>query len=81
MAVEKKSVSLSGETLAQLDWIKQNVLHCEVPVPFSQLISMAIGLAYFKYNIDFNEACMENRFNDINHSTFSIKKTRKSRFS
>lgn len=55
MAVEKKSISLSGETLAQLDWIKQNVLHCEVPVPLSQLIAMAIGLAYFWYMKDANE--------------------------
>lgn len=47
--VVKKSVSLPPETLAQLEWLKRNVLHCEVPMALSQQIQMAIGLAYFKY--------------------------------
>lgn len=55
MYVERKCISMSGETRAQLDWIKHNVLRCEVPIPFSQLIAMAIGLAYFRYMKDQNE--------------------------
>lgn len=52
--VEKFCISLPGESLAQLDWIKENVLHCTVPMKRSQLIQMAIGLAYFKYQAESN---------------------------
>lgn len=47
--VEKKSVSLPPETLAQLDWLKKNVLHAPDSVALSALIQLAISLAYYKY--------------------------------
>lgn len=52
MKVEKKSVSLPPETLAQLEWLKKNVLHAPDSVALSSLIQFAISLAYFKYQND-----------------------------
>lgn len=47
--VEKRCISLPPETLQQLEWIRQNVLHAPESASLSGLIQMAIGLAYFKY--------------------------------
>lgn len=52
MAVEKISISLPGETLGQLEWIKENVLHCVSPMSRSALIQMAIGMCYYRYMSD-----------------------------
>ena len=53
--VKKVSVSLPEESLAQLEWIRQNVLHAPESASFSGLLQMAIGLAYFHYNAEVNE--------------------------
>lgn len=53
--VEKICISLPAESLAQLEWIKENVLHCAVPMKRSQLIQMAINLAYFNYQAEINK--------------------------
>lgn len=48
--VKKVCISLPAESLAQLEWLRQNVLHAPETASFSGLLQMAIGLAYFKYN-------------------------------
>lgn len=63
--VKKFCVSLPQESLAQLEWLRQNVLHAPESASFSGLLQMAIGLAYFKYNIEINERSMEDRFIDV----------------
>ena len=50
--VKKVCISLPKESLTQLEWLRQNVLHAPETASFSGLIQMAIGLAYFKYNIE-----------------------------
>lgn len=50
--VKKVCISLPEETLLQLEWIRQNVLHAPESASFSGLIQMSIGLAYFKYQSD-----------------------------
>lgn len=47
--VKKVCVSLPQESLTQLEWLRQNVLHAPESASFSGLLQMAIGLAYFKY--------------------------------
>lgn len=49
MSVKKVCVSLPQETLGQLEWLRQNVLHAPESASFSGLLQMAVGLAYFKY--------------------------------
>lgn len=49
---EKFSISLSKESLAQMEWIRENVLHSPVPVKRSQLIAWIISLAYFDHMKD-----------------------------
>ena len=50
--VKKVCVSLPQESLTQLEWLRQNVLHAPESASFSGLLQMAIGLAYFKYNVE-----------------------------
>lgn len=45
--VEKKSISLPPETIAQLDWLTEEVFKCYFPIPFSKQIQMAISYAYY----------------------------------
>lgn len=52
MSVKKVCVSLPQETLGQLEWLRQNVLHAPESASFSGLLQMAVGLAYFKYQTD-----------------------------
>ena len=63
--VKKVCVSLPEESLAQLEWLRKNVLHAPESASFSGLLQMAVGLAYFKYNAELNERCMEDRFIDV----------------
>lgn len=46
--VEKKSVSLPLETIAQLEWLTSEVFRCYFPVALSKQIQMAISYAYFQ---------------------------------
>ena len=48
--VEKFSISLSAETLAQLEYLREHFLHSPASVPRSQLIAQVIGLAYYDHS-------------------------------
>lgn len=58
--VKKVSVSFPQESLTQLEWIRQNVLHAPESASFSGLLQMTIGLAYFKYNVEFQHNQIES---------------------
>lgn len=52
--VQKYSISLPPESEAQLEWLRVNYLHAVASIPRSQLIQMAISIAYYsKFNPDF----------------------------
>lgn len=45
----KVSITIADETLAQLDWLMSEYLHCGFDVPLSQKIAMAVFTAYFDH--------------------------------
>lgn len=44
---EKFSISLSAETLAQMDYIKHEYMHVQGKLAFSQLVAFCVSIAYF----------------------------------
>ena len=46
---KKVNITISDETLDQLDRLKTEYMHCGMHIPLSQLIAMAVSTAYFDH--------------------------------
>ena len=47
------NITISDETLSQLNWLKTEYMHCDINIPLSQMIAMAVSIAYSDHLIKY----------------------------
>ena len=44
---KKVNITISDETIDQLDWLKTAYMNCGIHLPLSELIAIVVSIAYF----------------------------------